>query len=243
MEIVTHSGLLGMVQEATIVVQLVLALLAIMSVVSWAIIFFKFFQLTRTKRKVIRESRQFDEAKDLVEAMQELKQRRRSNLYEVAYAALNELQRLDDSPLQNKQKAEIATDNLSRVLRQSVSKKMAQFAQNLSFLATCGNAAPFIGLFGTVWGIMHSFQSIGLEQTAALAAVAPGISEALVATAVGLAVAIPATIAYNSFLGVLNALQTEMDNFASSFLNRAQREVTWLNPQEGQPLQAAQDEA
>jgi biopolymer transport protein TolQ len=76
---------------------------------------------------------------------------------------------------------------------------------------------------------MHAFQTIGLEQTAALAAVAPGISEALVATAIGLAVAIPATIAYNSFLGVLNAVEAEMVNFAGSFLNRAQREVSWLS--------------
>jgi biopolymer transport protein TolQ len=95
-------------------------------------------------------------------------------------------------------------------------------------LATCSNSAPFIGLFGTVWGIMNAFQSIGLQQSAALTTVAPGIAEALIATAFGLAVAIPASIAYNSYLGVLHTIESELINFAGAFLNRAQRELPWL---------------
>ena len=90
-----------------------------------------------------------------------------------------------------------------RVLRQGVTVELAKLSKSLPFLATCANATPFIGLFGTVWGIMNSFHSIGLMQSSALAAVAPVISEALVATAIGLAVAIPAVLAYNFFLGYM----------------------------------------
>ncbi|MGM0646430.1 MAG: MotA/TolQ/ExbB proton channel family protein [Thermodesulfobacteriota bacterium] len=232
MDIATHSGFWGMIQQATVVVQFVLALLAAMSVTSWAIIFYKIVQLTQAKRKVRQEAEQFANARDLATAMQQLKRNQGSALYTVGYEAISELHRLERSSLQARQKAEVAADNIRRVLRRGVSKRMNDYAKNLSFLATCGNSAPFIGLFGTVWGIMHAFQSIGLEQTAALAAVAPGISEALVATAIGLAVAIPATIAYNSFLGLLNGVESEMVNFAGSFLNRAQREVSWLSRRE-----------
>ena len=95
----------------------------------------------------------------------------------------------------------------------------------LPILATTANTAPFIGLFGTVWGIMNSFHSIGLSKSASLATVAPGISEALVATAIGLAVAIPATVGYNMFLSKLGQLDTLLGNFAGYFLNRVQREI------------------
>ena len=95
----------------------------------------------------------------------------------------------------------------------------------LSFLATSANTAPFIGLFGTVWGIMNTFHAIGAMKSASLATVAPGISEALIATAMGLLVAIPATIGYNTFHGSLGVLETRLVNFAGMFLNRVQREL------------------
>ena len=98
-------------------------------------------------------------------------------------------------------------------------------SSSVSFLATCANAAPFIGLFGTVYGIMHAFHSIGLMKTATLAAVAPGISEALVATALGLLVAIPATVAYNAIMGALRRLEDDLGNLSGAFKNRVQREL------------------
>jgi len=136
---------------------------------------------------------------------------------------------LEKSSLPASSKVKVASDNIRRVLRQSVSHEMNSLSYALSFLATCTNSAPFIGLFGTVWGIMNAFHSIGVQKSAALTTVAPGIAEALIATAIGLAVAIPASIAYNSFLGLLNSIEAEMINYAGSFLNRVQRELPWLS--------------
>lgn len=98
--------------------------------------------------------------------------------------------------------------------------EMTRLTSSLSFLATSANTAPFIGLFGTVWGIMNTFHAIGAMKSASLATVAPGISEALIATAMGLLVAIPATIGYNTFHGSLGVLETRLVNFAGMFLNR-----------------------
>ena len=98
-------------------------------------------------------------------------------------------------------------------------------SQMVPFLATTGNTTPFIGLFGTVWGIMNSFHGIGLRGSASLAVVAPGISEALVATAAGLAAAIPAVIAYNYFTQKIRLIETELYNFASDFQNIVERDI------------------
>lgn len=100
--------------------------------------------------------------------------------------------------------------------------------QMVPFLATTGNTTPFIGLFGTVWGIMNSFHGIGLRGSASLAVVAPGISEALVATAAGLAVAIPAVIAFNYFMQKIRILESELQSFAADFLNIIERDIIRL---------------
>ena len=116
-------------------------------------------------------------------------------------------------------------EQMERALRQQLQTTQAAMENGLTLLATTGATAPFVGLFGTVWGIMYSFHNIGLQKTASIAAVAPGISEALVATAVGLFVAIPATVGYNMFLGMMTNIESELVNFAGVFLNRVQREL------------------
>jgi len=116
-------------------------------------------------------------------------------------------------------------DNLKRAIRKAESQEMSELGKSLPFLATTGSAAPFIGLFGTVWGIMASFHDIGMRGSASLAVVAPGISEALVATAAGLAVAIPAVIAYNYFANQLMEIENEMQNFSTDFLNLVERDL------------------
>ena len=116
-------------------------------------------------------------------------------------------------------------DNLKRALRKAESRQMARLGRYLSFLATTGSATPFIGLFGTVWGIMTSFQDIGMRGSASLAVVAPGISEALVATAAGLAVAIPSVIFYNYYSNKLAELENNMQGFSSDFLNLVERDL------------------
>jgi biopolymer transport protein TolQ len=116
-------------------------------------------------------------------------------------------------------------ENIPRALRAAMNSQVTRLGYALTFLATTGNTAPFIGLFGTVWGIMNSFQSIGLRGGASLAVVAPGISEALIATAAGLAAAIPSVIGYNYFSNQVRLLETEMNNFSSDFLNMLERDM------------------
>jgi biopolymer transport protein TolQ len=112
-----------------------------------------------------------------------------------------------------------------RALRRAINSEVVRMSQMVPFLATTGNTTPFIGLFGTVWGIMNSFHGIGLRGSASLAVVAPGISEALVATAAGLAAAIPAVIAYNYFTQKIRLIETELYNFASDFQNIVERDI------------------
>ncbi|MGW8302679.1 MAG: MotA/TolQ/ExbB proton channel family protein, partial [Desulfobacterales bacterium] len=117
------------------------------------------------------------------------------------------------------------TDNVQRALRRAITTEMTRMTQMVPFLATTGNTAPFIGLFGTVWGIMNSFHSIGQMGSANLAVVAPGISEALVATAAGLAAAIPAVIAFNFFMSKIRVVESELHSFSADFLNIIERDI------------------
>lgn len=224
---IPESGFLGMIMGATLGVQVVLAFLTMMSLWSWTIIFHKLFLYRRTKRLVSRGCALFNDAADLSEGLQAVSRDDDSPLSAVGLLAVGEFRKLEKADIERDRKRMLVKDTLRRVLRQGVSEEMKRLSSSLSFLATCANAAPFIGLFGTVWGIMHAFHSIGLSQSAALATVAPGISEALVTTAIGLVVAIPATIAYNYLLAMLGEVETEMVNFAGAFLNRVEREVSW----------------
>ncbi|MDR3639755.1 MAG: MotA/TolQ/ExbB proton channel family protein [Humidesulfovibrio sp.] len=224
---IPESGFLGMIMDATLGVQVVLVFLTLMSLWSWTIIFSKLFLYRRAKRQVSRGYVLFNEASDLSEGLQALSRDEGSPLSKVGLLAVGEFRKLEKADIERDRKRMLVKDTLRRVLRQGVSDEMKYLSSSLSFLATCANASPFIGLFGTVWGIMHAFHSIGLSQSAALATVAPGISEALVTTAIGLVVAIPATIAYNYLLSLLGEVETEMVNFAGAFLNRVEREVSW----------------
>jgi biopolymer transport protein TolQ len=116
-------------------------------------------------------------------------------------------------------------ENIKRTLRRAINTEMTRLTQMVPFLATTGNTTPFIGLFGTVWGIMNSFRSIGLKGSANLAVVAPGISEALIATAAGLAVAIPAVIAFNYFNQKIRVIESELQSFSADFLNIVERDI------------------
>lgn len=216
---------LALISQATIVVQAVLGLLIFMSVVSWSIIFFKWISLSLSRRRVERDLKSFQDARDLRTAVQTVGMSRNSPAYHVAVWGIQEYKRLEEREYDPKDRQRLMADNLNRALEHGVSDQVRRLGHGLPFLATCSNAGPFIGLFGTVWGIMHAFHNIGAMKTASLAVVAPGISEALIATAVGLAVAIPATVAYNYLLGKLNNVQAELTTFAGAFINRVQREL------------------
>ena len=229
-----HRGFKGSAFELIInagpVVKLVLIILLFFSIVSWAIIFFKF----KTLRKVDFESREFLKIfwskKDISAIYRESRKFRRCPIAEIfrsGYAELNKLTKTENIRTQNQEsKAGIhleGLDNVVRAMKRTNAAHTVQLERNLSFLATTGNSTPFIGLFGTVWGIMEAFQEIGQRGVTSLAIVAPGISEALIATAAGLFAAIPAVIAYNYYLNRIRHLVSEMDSFADEFLNIIER--------------------
>lgn len=215
------TGFLSMIWQATLVAKLVMLLLMVMSVSSWALIINKWITLSSAKRKAAQGLSRFTNARDLREAVQSLGGDASSPLYHVAQQGVAEFNRLKEAG----NSGDVVADNVRRALRQGVSESMSRLGTSVSFLATAANTAPFIGLFGTVWGIMYSFHQIALMKTASIATVAPGISEALIATAVGLFVAIPATVGYNSFLAAMQNIESELVNFAGVFLNRVQREL------------------
>ena len=207
----------SMIAQASLVAKAVLAFLVIMSIGSWGLMIQKFIGLSAANKKALSGTERFEKAANLREAVQSLGSDPTSPLYYIAHQGVLEFNRSKE--LGNS--SEVVVDNVRRALRQGVGTELARLQSSLSVLATCANTAPFIGLFGTVWGIMSSFHSIGMLKSASLATVAPGISEALVATAIGLAVAVPATIGFNIFMGKLSQVDTLLVNFAGVFLNRA----------------------
>lgn len=217
---------MDMISHASLVAKLVLALLVLMSIASWGLMIQKYFSLSAASSKAKKGIEWFDKAANLREAVQSLGVDPSSPLYFIAHQGVLEFNRSRELGNAN----DVVVDNVRRALRQGAASEMARLQSSLSFLATTANTAPFIGLFGTVWGIMNSFHAIGLSKSASLATVAPGISEALVATAIGLAVAVPATIGYNLFMGKLSQVDTLLVNFAGYFLNRVQREINAHRP-------------
>ena len=215
-----------MIAQASLLAKVVLGLLLLMSVMSWGLMIQKAIALSSACRKAKDGMERFDRASTLREAVQSLGADPSSPLYYVAHQGVQEFNRSKE--LGNSK--EVIVDNVRRALRQGVASELSRLQSSLSLLATTANTAPFIGLFGTVWGIMHSFQSIGMLKSASLATVAPGISEALVATAIGLGVAVPATVGFNIFMGKLSQVDTLLVNFAGFFLNRVQREMDAHRP-------------
>jgi biopolymer transport protein TolQ len=223
-----EQGFWVMLAQSSMFIQLIMLVLLGMSVSCWTIIIAKFVSYRRFQALVRGQIENFERASDLAEAMKISRQSARSPLYEIGLSALKEIQKLEQSQLSPSVKFRIAEDNVRRVLRQGVSSHLKKLSSSLSFLAICANSSLLIGLLGTVWGIMNSFHSIGVQRGATLATVAPGISEALITTAFGLVVAIPATIFYNILWERLNTIQSDLVDFAGSFLNRAQRELPWM---------------
>ena len=215
--------MLELIWNAGPVVKAVLLVLAYFSVVSWAIIFYKF----RVMKKACRETDQFLDffwnKKRLDAVSLELKRFPNtplSALFREGYQELMKVQRIKTEVDAQGFAANLSgADSVARALRRASTVETQRLEKFLTFLATTGSTAPFIGLFGTVWGIMDSFHGIGRSGSASLAVVAPGISEALIATAIGLVAAIPAVMGYNHFLNKLNILIAEMDNFSQEFLN------------------------
>jgi biopolymer transport protein TolQ len=213
--------------HAGLVVKIVLMILMLFSVTSWAIIFMKWRFFSKAKRETAYFLETFWDNTDLQKLFKQtdsLKFSPTAQLYRTGYTELVRINKImGSSPAAGESGSEGFSDSVERALRKAQIQQGARLDKALSFLATTGNVAPFIGLFGTVWGIMESFGEIGMRQSASLAVVAPGISEALIATAVGLAAAIPAVVAFNHFNSKAQGLRTEMDAFSADFLSRVMR--------------------
>jgi biopolymer transport protein TolQ len=221
---------LALVMQASPTVKLVMVVLAMMSVVCWFIIGAKLFRLGRATRQSNKFLDLFWESgrgqawnADRLESIySQLSSVSTSPLAKVFRAGYVELARvLGSSGARGGGEAEMT--NVERALRRASINEVTILETMVPFLATTGSTAPFVGLFGTVWGIMNSFIEIGGQKSASLDVVAPGIAEALIATAIGLVAAIPAVMAYNYFLRRIHVLQTEMDAFQSDYLNIVRR--------------------
>ena len=229
-----HGSLLGMVLDAGVMVQFVLVLLLFFSVVSWAIILLKYTSIKKVKRENDLFLEAYMKSNKLSDIFPESKKFKNSSIAEVFQAGYSELVKItkvmrgpastkeaDDSSVPPPEMKGI--DNVERAMNRACGSEITKLESSLGFLATTGSASPFIGLFGTVWGIMDTFKGIGARGSATLAVVAPGISEALIATAAGLAAAIPAVIFYNYYLNRIKNMAMEMDNFSSELLNIIER--------------------
>ncbi len=219
-----------MLMNAGIVVKFVMLLLLFFSVMSWSIVLMKWIMFRRAKiassdfLDAFWESKTFNDAYD---AARDFPLSPEATVFVTGY---NELKKISSahnmaqaSPTLEMQLATM--DNLKRSVRKAQFLESDRMARFLSFLATTGSSTPFIGLFGTVWGIMTSFKDIGVRGSASLAVVAPGISEALVATAAGLAVAIPAVIFYNYFSNKVIEVESDMESFSTDFINLIERDI------------------
>ena len=208
----------------------VFIILIFFSVFSWAIIFFKLFQIHKANRESIRFMDFFWKTKrfDTIAAQTD----RFTNsplvmLFNEGYSELKQLMEAEGKQEQAGVSTDLGdVDNVSRALRRATNQEITRLEKYTTFLATTGSASPFIGLFGTVWGIMVAFEGIGRTGSASLAVVAPGIAEALKATAIGLIAAIPAVMAYNHFQHKIRVLVKEMDSFSTEFLNIVQRNIS-----------------
>ncbi len=218
-----NATLLELVMEASLVVQGVMIILLIMSIMAWAITFAKSAQLKRAKKATNEFEETFWSSHDLTLLYNQVSLNLEGNqgtqsIFESGFKEFVNLK---------KQGVKESTDLVSgvqRAMKVTFSNEAERLEQTTPILATIGSSAPYIGLFGTVWGIMNAFIALGEMPNATLAAVAPGIAEALIATALGLFAAIPAVIAYNQLMTKTNKIVTDYENFAEGFLTIIQRQ-------------------
>jgi biopolymer transport protein TolQ len=217
-------SLISLIGDASVLVQLVMALLLVVSMISWWFIFRKMFVVRDAMRRTDQFERSFWSGADL------------GTLYQAAASSRNNagsMERIFESGFREFVKLRKQTgtnlavlmDGTRRAMRATYQREMDHLESHLSFLATVGSVSPYVGLFGTVWGIMNAFRGLANVGQATLAHVAPGIAEALVATAMGLFAAIPAVIAFNHFVRHIERLSTRFDSFTEEFSNILQRQA------------------
>jgi biopolymer transport protein TolQ len=218
-------SILHLVLNASIVVQAVMALLMLVSIASWAAIFRKLFSLKRVKTQNEAFERDFWSGSSLNDLFNAASRNAQNcgPMERIFASGMREFQKLRERRV-----SDVGTlmDGARRAMRASFQREMDEVESNLSFLASVGSVSPYVGLFGTVWGIMHAFTGLASLQQVTLSTVAPGIAEALVATAIGLFAAIPAVVAYNRFARDLDRIAIQQETFIEEFSNILQRNVS-----------------
>lgn len=223
-----EQGVLDLVKGSGPLVQAVLYLLVLFSVVSWGIMFAKYLQVRRAKSESARFIEIFWQSRNLASIHDASRELKSSPVAQVFRAGYEELLRVSRSKKESAHGEALTTelggvDNVTRAMKRATSVEITKLEKSLTFLATTASTTPFIGLFGTVWGIMNAFRGLSVTHSSSIQAVAPGIAEALIATAAGLGAAIPALMAYNHFVQRIKVLAVDMDNFSNEFLNIAER--------------------
>ena len=222
-----QESVLDMVLGSGLVVRVVLIILLAFSVGCWGIALAKSLEMRRARRQSERFVEIFWDAKNLSAIQAASVNLKESPVAQVFRGGYQELQRVNKAKRNNPGEDESTelggTVNVQRAIVRARTQEVTRLERGLTFLATTASTAPFIGLFGTVWGIMTAFRGLSTTTSSSIQAVAPGIAEALIATAVGLAAAIPAVVMYNRFARQVRVLTAEMDTFASEFLNIAER--------------------
>jgi biopolymer transport protein TolQ len=216
-------SLLNLVLHASFVVQLVLLILVLASIVSWTMILDRGRVLGKARRSANAFEERFWSGGDLSALYKDLSANEKANLglaaiFRAGFQEFVRLRKIEGNDMM------AVLQGAERSMRVALSREMDRLESNLPFLATVGSTSPYVGLFGTVWGIMHAFHALGNVDQATLALVAPGISEALVATAIGLFAAIPAVIAYNRYSNQVERLNNRYEEFMEEFSNLLQRQ-------------------
>ncbi|MGH8632634.1 MAG: protein TolQ [Burkholderiales bacterium] len=221
---VTHDmSVLALITGASVLVQIVMLMLVLASLFSWYYIFLKIFTFRRAIRLADEFEKTFWSGADLNELYQRAAEKRGStgSLERIFESGFREFVKLRKPGMD----VGNVMDGVRRAMRATYQREMERLESYLPFLASVGSVSPYVGLFGTVWGIMNSFRSLANVAQATLGAVAPGIAEALIATAMGLFAAIPAVVAYNRFAGDINRIATRCDSFMEEFSNILQRQA------------------
>ena len=219
----SHSSLIDALFNAGPVVKLVIVILITASVVSWSIIFERKVQFKRSQKFMCAFEQEFWCSDNLTTLFKKYSpQKQHAAFAEIFTSGFNEYQRLE---LCVQMSPEARIENIERAMRITTNEQIESHEKNLNILATIGSVSPFIGLFGTVWGIMNAFTQLSGAQQASIAMVAPGISEALIATAIGLFAAIPAVIAFNRYTHTVDVISQKMDNFGESLIKILHRDI------------------
>ena len=218
-------NLLQLVLNASVVVKAIMLLLVFLSLASWTVIFQKMFSLRKERNRTDDFEEDFWSGGSLNELFQSATSSKRSSsaVQRIFAAGMREQSKLRERRVMD---PVAVVDGARRAMKASFQRELDAIESGLSFLASVASVSPYVGLLGTVWGIMHAFVGLSNMQQVTLATVAPGIAEALVATAIGLFAAIPAVVAYNFFARDIDGLATRFESFTEEFLNILQRQAT-----------------